>query len=109
MLKASDKLQSELRILLPMISNLEEVSFAKDLVDQAYREIQEEGFTIRRPLVGAMIEVPALIFQIRALAHEVDFLSVGSNDLTQYLLAVSRNNSRVVDLYREFPPSYSSP
>ena len=105
MLKASDKLQSELRILLPMVSNLEEISFAKDLVDQAYREIQEEEFTIRRPLVGAMIEVPALIFQIRALAHEVDFLSVGSNDLTQYLLAVSRNNSRVADLYCEFHPS----
>lgn len=105
MLKASDDLRSELRILLPMISNLEEICFAKDLVHQAYCEIEEEGFTVRRPQVGAMIEVPALIFQIRTIAPQVDFLSVGSNDLTQYLLAVSRNNSRVVDLYREFHPS----
>lgn len=105
MLKASDNLDSELRILLPMISNLEEVCFAKDLVEQAFHEIKEEGFTIHRPLVGAMIEVPALIFQISSIAQQVDFLSVGSNDLTQYLLAVSRNNARVVDLYREFHPS----
>lgn len=105
MLKASDGLQSELRILLPMISNLEEISFAKDLVNQAYCEIEDEGFNVRRPQIGAMIEVPALIFQIRTIAQQVDFLSVGSNDLTQYLLAASRNNSRVVDLYREFHPS----
>ena len=105
MLKASDGLQSELRILLPMISNQEEISFAKDLVNQAYREIKEEGFIVRRPQLGAMIEVPALIFQIPTIARHVDFLSVGSNDLTQYLLAVSRNNSRVVDLYREFHPA----
>ena len=105
MLKASDDLQSELRILLPMISNLEEVGFARNLVDQAFQEIKEEGFTVRPPKVGAMIEVPALIFQIRSIAEHVDFLAVGSNDLTQYLLAVSRNNARVVDLYREFHPS----
>ncbi|MCY3540556.1 MAG: phosphoenolpyruvate--protein phosphotransferase [Gammaproteobacteria bacterium] len=105
MLKASDDLQSELRILLPMISNLEEVCFAKNLVDQAFHEIKEEGFNIRHPKVGAMVEVPALVFQIRAIAEQVDFLAVGSNDLTQYLLAVSRNDARVVDLYREFHPS----
>jgi len=105
MLKASDELQSELRILLPMISNLEEVCFAKNLVDQAFHEIKEEGFTVRHPKVGAMVEVPALVFQIRAIAEQVDFLAVGSNDLTQYLLAVSRSNARVVDRYREFHPS----
>ena len=108
MLKASADLQNDLRILLPMISNVEEICFAKDLVDQAFHEVREEGFNVCRPQLGAMIEVPALIFQIQLIAAQVDFLSVGSNDLTQYLLAVSRNNSRVVDLYREFHPSVLS-
>ena len=57
------------------------------------------------PDVGAMIEVPALIYQARLIAREVDFLAVGSNDLTQYMLAVSRNNARVANLYQELHPS----
>jgi phosphotransferase system enzyme I (PtsP) len=57
------------------------------------------------PAVGVMIEVPAAVFQARSFAAKADFLSVGSNDLTQYLLAVDRNNSRVADLYHSFHPA----
>ena len=105
MIKASEGLRSTLRVMLPMVTNLEEVTFAKDLIDRAYKEVQEEGFAVSKPLVGVMIEVPALIYQVRLLARSVDFLAVGSNDLTQYLLAVSRNNPRVASLYQEFHPA----
>ncbi len=105
MIKASEGLKTQLRIMLPMVTNLEEVHFAKNLIDQAYREVTDEGFAVRVPDVGAMIEVPALIYQARLIAREVDFLAVGSNDLTQYMLAVSRNNARVANLYQELHPS----
>lgn len=105
MIKASEGLRSTLRVMLPMVTTLEEVEFASDLIDRAYREVLEDGFAVTKPLIGAMIEVPALIYQARLLARNVDFLAVGSNDLTQYLLAVSRNNPRVASLYQEFHPS----
>jgi phosphotransferase system enzyme I (PtsP) len=57
------------------------------------------------PPIGVMIEIPAAVYQTRELARQVDFLSVGSNDLTQYLLAVDRNNPRVADLYDYLHPA----
>ena len=57
------------------------------------------------PPVGVMIEIPAAVYQTKELARQVDFLSVGSNDLTQYLLAVDRNNPRVADLYDYLHPA----
>jgi phosphotransferase system enzyme I (PtsP) len=65
------------------------------LLDQAERQLVEEGFAVTRPKIGVMIEVPAAIYQIEQLARHVDFLSVGTNDLSQYLLATDRNNPRV--------------
>ncbi|PTQ67252.1 phosphoenolpyruvate--protein phosphotransferase [Pseudomonas sp. GV071] len=104
MLKASEGLDN-LRILLPMISGVAELEEALHLIHRAWGEVRDEGTDVPLPPVGVMIEVPAAVYQVRELARQVDFLSVGSNDLTQYLLAVDRNNPRVADLYDFLHPA----
>jgi len=104
MLKASEDLNN-LRIMLPMIASISELEVAKTLVYRAYHELLEEGYVIDLPPIGVMIEVPATVYQVKDFAARSDFLSVGSNDLTQYLLAVDRNNARVADLYNSFHPA----
>ncbi|GJM11751.1 MAG: phosphoenolpyruvate-protein phosphotransferase PtsP [Pseudohongiella sp.] len=107
MLRASVGLDN-LQIMLPMVSNINEVTSALQLVKKAYRELIQEGVKVKFPPVGVMIELPAAVYQTRALAKLVDFISVGSNDLTQYLLAVDRNNPRVANLYSAFHPAVLS-
>ena len=104
MLKASEGLNN-LRILLPMISGTHELEEALHLLHRAWGEVRDEGTDVPMPPIGVMIEIPAAVYQTRELARQVDFLSVGSNDLTQYLLAVDRNNPRVADLYDYLHPA----
>jgi phosphotransferase system enzyme I (PtsP) len=99
---ASDNLS----ILLPMITSIDEIDEALRLIERAGKEVEEMlGYPIPRPRVGVMIEVPSMIFMIGHLAKRVDFISVGTNDLTQYLLAVDRNNTRVASLYDSLHPA----
>jgi len=104
MIRASEGLDN-LKIMLPMISSLDELERAKELVTRAYQEITEEGVNAVEPPLGVMIEVPSAVYIIRALASRADFLSVGSNDLIQYLLAVDRNNERVSNVYQSYHPA----
>ena len=104
MLKANDGL-GNLRIMLPMVTNPAELDEAMARLFRSNQEIISEGWKSNLPPVGVMIEIPAAVYHARSLAKKVDFLSVGSNDLTQYLLAVDRNNPRVSQLYDHLDPA----
>ncbi len=104
MLRAAIGLDN-LQLLLPMISNVSEVDDSLLLIQRAHDELIEEGHGVKMPRVGVMIEVPAAVYQVEALARRVDFLSVGTNDLTQYLLAVDRNNPHVAEIYDDLHPA----
>lgn len=105
MLKASIGLNN-LHILLPMVTSVSEVEEVLYLLERDWIAVQEEEqVKITKPKIGIMVEVPSVLFQIDEFAELVDFFSVGSNDLTQYLLAVDRNNPHVANVYSHFHPS----
>jgi phosphotransferase system, enzyme I, PtsP len=91
---------TELSIMIPMVSEASEMTAIRALIDKEFELMKRRGLEAPRNLrVGAMLEVPALLFQLDALLPKVDFISVGSNDLLQFLFAADRTNAQVASRY----------
>lgn len=93
-----------IQILLPMISSLDEIIAIRDTLEKHVAAL-EEPISFKKPELGAMIEIPAAVEIIDEITKAVDFISIGTNDLTQYTLAVDRNNEIVQDLFDKFHPA----
>lgn len=96
----------DVKIILPMITSINELRASKDLIEECKKELREEGKAFNEDIdIGVMIETPASVFIRESLIKECDFFSLGTNDLTQYILAADRGNDRVQGLFSHYSPA----
>ncbi|PYG87922.1 phosphotransferase system enzyme I (PtsI) [Ruminiclostridium sufflavum DSM 19573] len=96
----------KLKIMFPMIISVEELQQAKEVLEHCKQELRNENFLFNENIeTGIMVETPAAVVNIEDFAKTADFFSIGTNDLTQYLLAVDRGNQKILGLYNSFHPA----
>jgi len=97
--------ERQIDIVFPMVSDVSEILAAKRIINEERASLENQSISTGNPKIGVMIEVPSAIFVIDEIFAEVDFVSLGTNDLVQYLLAVDRNNEDVADWFRTLHPA----
>ena len=105
-LRVSADFKGKIKILVPMISHMQQIGKARDILEDVKVELRQDGVGFDPDIpFGIMIEVPGIAMMAKEAAGVVDFFSIGTNDLTQYMLAVDRGNSKISSLYQSSHPS----